>query len=320
MRKLIVALIGCLTMVSITAIAQRVVTGKVTDEKDGKPLLGVTVKVKNSLIVSTTDDAGIYRIEMPKGSNVLVFTYVGYSDQEFSVAGTTLDVKMGYGIQNLSEVVVTGYGSQVKRELTGNIARVKGKEIEFMPSPSVDAALQGRAAGVYVNSQSGKLGQAVSVRVRGNSSISAGNEPLYVIDGVPVTTYDQGNYGGATNPLVDLNPNDIESIEVLKDASAGAIYGSRAANGVVLITTKKGKSGKTQITVNLQSGSSESTKRVPFLNSEQYAELLLEGAGYIDDYYGTDPNDPSSETQYARDWMSYYSYGQWDSDPKKTYE
>jgi len=320
MRKLIIALIGCLVMVSYTAIAQRVVTGKVIDEKDGKPMVGVTVKVKNSLVATSTDDAGTYKIEVPNGSNAIVFSYVGYSDQEYPVTGSVIDVRLGMGTQNLNEVVVMGFGSQIKRELTGNIARIKGKDIEYMPNPSVEASLQGRAAGVYVNSQSGKLGQAVSVRVRGNSSISAGNEPLYVIDGVPVTTNDQSNYGGATNPLADLNPNDIESIEVLKDASAGAIYGSRAANGVVLITTKKGKSGKTQITVNLQSGSSESTKRVPFLNSTQYAELLLEGAAYIDDYYGTATTDPSSETQYAKDWMSYYSYGQWDSDPAKTYE
>jgi TonB-linked SusC/RagA family outer membrane protein len=321
MRKLIVALIGCMMMASISAIAQRTVTGKVTDGTDGKPLSGVTVKVKNSMVAATTEDDGSYKIDMPKGATTLQFSYVGYSDQEFVVSGSTLDVKLTYGTQNLSEVVVTGYGSQVKRELTGNIARVKGKEIEYMPSPSVDAALQGRAAGVYVNSQSGKLGQAVSVRVRGNSSISAGNEPLYVVDGIPITTASQSNYGGATNPLVDLNPNDIESIEVLKDASAGAIYGSRAANGVVLITTKKGRSGKTQVTVNLQSGTSQSTRRVPFLNSSQYAELLLEGAAYIDEnIYGIPTTDPGSETNYVKDLMNYYSYGQWENDPTKTYE
>ena len=190
-----------------------------------------------------------------------------------------------------------------------------------MPTPSVDAALQGKAAGVFVNSQSGKLGQAVTVRVRGNSSISANSQPLYVLDGVPITTQDQSTYGGDMNPLTDLNQNDIESIEVLKDASAGAIYGSRAANGVVLITTKRGKAGKTNVTLNVQSGYAEATKRLPMLNSEQYAELILEAAKYSDDKDGTPLNDPSSYTTYVKnDVMGYYSYGQWSKDPKKSYD
>jgi len=307
-------------MVSSLTFAQNLnVVGKVTDET-GAPLASATVQVKKSSTGVSTDAQGNFSINAAKGAT-LVISAVGYENKEVQVVGSSLNVSLSADTRSLSEVVVTGFGgATIKRELTGNIARVKGKDIEYMPTPSVDAALQGKAAGVYVNSQSGKLGQAVSVRVRGNSSISAGNQPLYVIDGVPITTYSQSSYGGATNPLVDLNPNDIESLEVLKDASAGAIYGSRAANGVVLITTKKGKVGSTKVTVNLQSGTSESTRRVPFLNSTQYAELLLEGAKYIDDYYGTPTNDPFSETQYAKDWMDYYSYGKWATEPSKTYE
>jgi len=320
MRKLTMLFVSLCLFTGQLLAQTKEVTGRVTDSRDGSALSGVTVKVKGTPRVTVTDAGGNFKISFDGRSAVLQISYVGFEEQEVNVTGGNVEVSLSAGTKSLSEVVVTGFGAQIKREVTGNIARVKGKDIEYMPTPSVDAALQGKAAGVYVNSQSGKLGQAVSVRVRGNSSVTAGNEPLYVVDGVPVTTTSQSSYGGATNPLVDLNPNDIESIEVLKDASAGAIYGSRAANGVVLITTKKGKSGKTNVTVNIQTGTSESSRRVPFLNSEQYAELLLEGAKYIDDVYGTPYNDPFSETQYAKDWMSYFSYGKWDTDPKKTYE
>lgn len=320
MRKLLQLMLGFMLVFSYAWAQNREVTGKVTDAKDGSPLSGVTIRVKGSNTVALSNPDGSFKISVPAGRVILQFSFVGFEELELPVTGNTAMVALTPGARTMQEVVITGFGTQIKREVTGNIARVKGKEIENMPTPTVDAALQGRAAGVYVNSQSGKLGQAVSVRVRGNSSVSAGNEPLYVVDGVPITTYSQSSYGGATNPLVDLNPNDIESIEVLKDASAGAIYGARAANGVVLITTKKGKSGKTNVSVNFQTGYSESTRRVPMLNSEQYAELLLEGAKYIDDFYGTPITDPFSETQYAKDWMSYFSYGQWDTDPKKTYD
>lgn len=319
MQKRLLQLV-CLLLVASFSWAQNVtVTGNVTDEA-GNPLASASVQIKKTRSGTTTDAQGNFSLSAAPGT-VLVVSAVGYEAKEFSASANRVTLSLSADTRSLSEVVVTGFGgAQIKKDLTGNIARIKGKDIEFMPTPSVDAALQGKAAGVYVNSQSGKLGQSVSVRVRGNSSVSAGNEPLYVIDGVPVTTYSQSSYGGSTNPLVDLNPNDIESIDVLKDASAGAIYGSRAANGVVLITTKKGKGGKTKVSINVQNGVSESSRRVKFLNSEQYAELLLEGAKYIDDFYGTPISDPGSETQYAKDWMNYFSYDKWESDPAKTYE
>ena len=296
------------------------VTGTVTDE-NGAPIVGVTVLVKGEKTGVNTDATGNFSIPGAVGKTLL-FSAVGYESTQGVTKGGNIQVSMKTDTKSLSEVVVTGFGgSQIKRELTGNIARVKGKDIEFMPTPSVDAALQGKAAGVFVNSQSGKLGQAVTVRVRGNSSISANSQPLYVLDGVPITTQDQSTYGGDMNPLTDLNQNDIESIEVLKDASAGAIYGSRAANGVVLITTKRGKAGKTNVTLNVQSGYAEATKRLPMLNSEQYAELILEAAKYSDDKDGTPLNDTSSYTTYVKnDVMGYYSYGQWSKDLKKSYD
>ena len=318
MRKSI--LMGlCALLFAFSGIAQNTtVTGKVVDEK-GVPVAGASVLERGTKNGTNTKNDGSFSLQVKSGAT-LVISGVGFESRQLAASSGNLMIQLTPDVKSLNEVVVTGFGSQIKKEVTGNIARVKGKDIEFMPTPSVDAALQGKAAGVYVNSQSGKLGQAVSVRVRGSSSISAGSEPLYVVDGVPITTGSQSSYGGATNPLVDLNPNDIESIEVLKDASAGAIFGSRAANGVVLITTKKGKGGKTNVSLNVQTGNAQSSRRVPFLNSEQYAELLLEGAKYIDDFYGTPLTDPFSETQYVKDWMDYFSYGQWTTDPKKTYE
>ena len=183
---------------------------------------------------------------------------------------------MAADVTELSEVVVVGYGTQIKQDLTGNVAKVDGADIQHIPVNSFEQAIQGRAAGVYIQSNNGKLGQGIQVRVRGSSSVSASNQPLYVVDGVPVTTEDLSINTAQTNPLSDINPNDIESIEVLKDASAAAIYGSRAANGVVLITTKKGKSGKTQFNVDLLWGTSEPSNKVDWLNRDQYFELFDE--------------------------------------------
>ena len=190
-----------------------------------------------------------------------------------------MDVKMAQDVQQLSEVVVVGYGTQIKQDLTGNIAQVKGSELSSIPVASFDQAIQGKAAGVFVEAGTGKLGQGIKVRIRGSSSVSAANQPLYVIDGMPITSASQSSAEGQTNPLVDINPNDIESIEILKDASASAIYGSRAANGVVLITTKRGKSGKTNFEIGYFAGFSSETGRREFLNTAEYVQLFTESNG-----------------------------------------
>ena len=308
-------------LLSVGCWAQQLtVTGKVTSAEDGAPLPGVNVLAQGTTGGTVTDADGSYVLSL-EGNRVLVFSFIGYITQEIAVDGrTVLDVQLAQDVKQLTEVVVVGYGSQLKQELTGNIARVSGKDVENVPLPSVDAALQGKAAGVFVNSQSGKLGQAVAVRVRGTSSISASSQPLYVVDGIPVTTGDLSNNGGATNPMIDINPNDIESVDVLKDASAAAIYGSRAANGVILITTKRGKAGKTKVNVNYQTGVSQETNRVKFLNSQQYTELALRAAAVTDADEGYDLDDPDSYTTYVRDYLSYHSFGQWDTDPNKTYD
>ncbi len=307
----------------VTSFAQKTITGKVTSADDGSGIPGVSVQVKGTNRGTQTNAAGSYTI-VASESSTLEFTFIGFKTSETVVGNrSVVDVVLESDVRTLSEVVVTGFGSQIKRELTGNIAQVKGKDIENMPTPSVDAALQGKAAGVYVNSGSGKLGQAVTVRIRGNSSISASSQPLYVVDGMPVTTGDQGNYGGDTNPLVDLNPNDIESVEVLKDASAGAIYGSRAANGVVLITTKRGGSGKTNVSFNYQTGVSEATKRVAFLNAQQFIDFYKMATANRDRISGYDISDPDSWTQYMfgpGGFLEYYSMGTYGTPQQGDYD
>ncbi|HEY8396749.1 MAG TPA: TonB-dependent receptor [Flavihumibacter sp.] len=309
-----------LLFAALTVQAQdRQISGKVTDKKDGSPMVGATVTVKGTTISTSTEVDGTFRLSVPASAKTLVISSVGYQTTEVGISDQ-VNVSLEAGNENLSEVVVVGFGSQIQKDLTGNIARVKAKDIENLPLPSVDQALQGKAAGVFVNSQSGKLGQAVTVRIRGNSSISASSQPLYVVDGVPITTDNQASYGGDMNPLIDLNPNDIASIEVLKDAAAGAIFGSRAANGVVLITTKKGKSGKTQVTGNFQTGFAEATRRVEFLNAREYGEMFLRAAKYSDDRDGLDYEDPDSWTTYAYDFLDYYSFGEWSPNTTKTYD
>ncbi|MET3503103.1 TonB-linked SusC/RagA family outer membrane protein [Mucilaginibacter rubeus] len=267
-------LFSCMAMV----FAQnRVITGKVTDQKDGSPLPGVSVTVKGVTGVGTqTDINGSYKLSVPATAKVLAFNFLGYLPHEVSINGASVNVQLATDSKVLNEVVVVGYGTQSKRSLTGSVSKIKGGDIENIPVPSLESAIQGRSPGVYIQAQNGKLGQGIQVRIRGASSVSAGNQPLYVIDGMPITVDDFSTNGASTNPLVDLNQNDIESIDILKDASAAAIYGSRASNGVVLVTTKKGKAGSTKITYNQYYGFSKPTGERKFLDAQQYVTLLRE--------------------------------------------
>lgn len=259
---------------------ERVVSGKVTSAEDGSSLPGVNVVLVGTAGGTVTDVEGNYKLTVPSSGGVLRFSFIGLVSQEIQIGGSTnMDVKMAQDVQQLSEVVVVGYGTQIKQDLTGNIAQVKGSELSSIPVASFDQAIQGKAAGVFVEAGTGKLGQGIKVRIRGSSSVSAANQPLYVIDGMPITSASQSSAEGATNPLVDINPNDIESIEILKDASASAIYGSRAANGVVLITTKRGKSGKTNFEIGYFAGFSSETGRREFLNTAEYVQLFTESNG-----------------------------------------
>lgn len=267
-----------LLLFSLSAQAQtREITGKVTDQKDGSPLIGATITVKGTTISTATGPDGSFRLTVPADAKLLIISSVGFVQKEAAVTDN-LSVALGAGDNSLSEVVVVGYGTKIKRDLTGSVAKVGAKELGNTPATSFENALQGRAAGVQVEQQNGKLGQGIKVRIRGSASVTGGNEPLYVVDGIPVTTTNLSSNGAQTNPLSDINTNDIESIEILKDASSAAIYGSRGSNGVVLITTKRGKSGKSKIDFGFYTGTQKPTRKRKFLNSQQFVEYFTEAA------------------------------------------
>jgi TonB-linked SusC/RagA family outer membrane protein len=264
------------------------VVGVVQDEKD-RGLPGVTVTVKGTGVSVNTDINGRYHIPAPTGGT-LVFSFVGMQRQEVAIAGkTTLNITLKLATEELGNVVVIGYGTQKRGDINGSISSVKAIDISNIPQSSVDQLLQGKASGISITQNSGAPGSNTSVRVRGVTSLSGTNEPLYVIDGVPISgdannlstsgrsplqtaagyTYTQSS----VSPMAMLNPNDIESIDVLKDASATAIYGNRAANGVIIITTKHGKNGNAKINYNGYVGQQEVAKTIHMMNLQQYAKL-----------------------------------------------
>jgi TonB-dependent starch-binding outer membrane protein SusC len=274
--KRILIVLGLLFFTGSILYGQQIrVTGTVTDQATGSSLPGVTVVVKGTTMGAVTDVDGRYEISVASDA-VLVFSFIGMTTREVEVQGrNVINVALEPDVATLQEIVVVGYGARLKYELTGAISSVRAEDIAENTMPSFESALQGRTAGVHISGGSGKLGQAVRTRIRGASSISASNQPLYVIDGVPVVSQNLGTTGNEpTNPLADLNPADIESIQVLKDASAAAIYGSRASNGVILITTKRGREGRTRFNVSTQVGYSEPANRVGFLNRQQYLDLF----------------------------------------------
>lgn len=251
----------------------RMVTGKVTDSKDGSPLVGVTVKAKGAANSTTTGADGSFTLNVPTNTKALVVSYVGFKVQEISVDNSS-NISLLQAENSLSEVIVVGFGTKAKRDLTGSIAKVSAKDISGTPAISFESAIQGRAAGVFVEQQNGKLGQGIKVRVRGAASITAGGDPLYVVDGITLQNSSLSSNGAQTNPLADINPNDIESIEILKDASATAIYGANGSNGVVLITTKKGKVGKSKIEFGYFTGTQKPTGKRDFMNAQEYVEYF----------------------------------------------
>ncbi len=245
--------------------ADQSISGRITDEK-GEGLPGVSVVVKGTQRGTTSDTDGKYRLSVPEGSAVtLVFSFVGYQSQEVAVGNkSVVDVRLQTDDKSLAEVVVVGYGTVKKSDLTGAVAKVGETDIKATPIVAFDRALQGRAAGVQVVQNSARPGGAATIRIRGSGSVNASNDPLYVIDGFPTTG------------LNSINPGDIESIEVLKDASATAIYGSRGSNGVVLVTTKRGKAGKSVVSYEMYYGSQSVRRTIPLLNARQFAEFVNE--------------------------------------------
>ena len=249
MRKLKLLLLGAMLLSGQLAWSQtKSISGKATDSKDGTPLPGVSVLVKGTASGTVTGSDGTFTLAVPEKTSALIFSYLGYSSKEVAITGSLANVSLEISqTKSLDEVVVVGYGTRIKRDVTSSIARVTSKEFNNLPLPSFEQALQGRAAGVFINGGSGKLGQGLKIRVRGISSISADQQPFVVVDGVPIVSQSLGSNTEPDNPLATINPDDIESIEVLKDAASAAIYGSRASNGVLLVTTKSGKLGRTKV-------------------------------------------------------------------------
>jgi len=302
-QKLLKFFLVCTLLVGVTYAQNRQVSGKVTSASDGTPLTGVSVSVIGTSNATQTDGNGNFSISVAEKSS-LNFSYIGYETQRVSVGQrSTVNVAMIADENALDEVIVTGYGTQKKREVTGSIASIKGETIRDIPVPSLDKALQGQAAGVQVATTSGLLGQAARIRIRGTNSISSATAPLYVIDGVPFLSGDNGGVM-ANNPLADINPNDILSLEVLKDGAATAIYGSRAANGVILITTKKGKVGTPVMTYDGWIAAATPSKYFDLMNAEQFIEITNEKlTNSKREAAAFETKDPTTGEVYDTDWQ-----------------
>ncbi|WP_238531715.1 SusC/RagA family TonB-linked outer membrane protein [Nitritalea halalkaliphila] len=276
MKKVLLLMFVGLLAMDFAWAQSRTVTGRVTsaDEPDGIP--GVNVRVKGTSSGTITDLDGGYTITVSEDATTLVFSFVGYDSKEVAIGNqSTIDVLLAPDVKTLSEVVVVGYGTQERRDLTGSVASISSAPIENLVTPSFDQQLAGRAAGVQITNPGGVIGQAPVIRIRGVNSITSDAQPLLVIDGVPIVNADRAaNF--ASNPLAQINPADIESFEVLKDGSATAIFGSRAANGVILITTKKGQTGKAQVDYNVSVGFNEEINRFDLLNGDQFVEIANE--------------------------------------------
>ncbi|HVX50665.1 MAG TPA: TonB-dependent receptor plug domain-containing protein, partial [Chitinophagaceae bacterium] len=234
-RLLMTFVLPMALLASLPAAAQnKVITGKVTDSKDGSALTGVTVLAKGTTVGTQTDANGAFSLNAPSGTAALIFSYVGYATQEVPVGTGPISVSLVQTSTSLNDVVVVGYGSVRKKDLTGSIATVSEKDFQKGAISTPEQLISGKVAGVSIISNGGQPGSGSVIRIRGGSSLNASNDPLIVIDGVPL---ENSGVAGAGSPLSFINANDIESFSVLKDASAAAIYGTRGANGVIIITT-----------------------------------------------------------------------------------
>jgi TonB-linked SusC/RagA family outer membrane protein len=302
-----------------TTITGIPISGIITD-MEANPLIGVNVIINGTAIGTTTDTTGRFHLPNVPKNGVLVISSVGYESRQIKVTRSSMSVKLNAAISSLDETVVIAYGKTSKRLSTGNIGSVKAKDIERQPVTNPLLSLQGRVPGLQIIQNSGIPGGSISVRIQGQNSIMSGNDPLYVIDGVPINSQlpvtgndyilgsanNNGSGSGYGNPLSYINAFDIESIDVLKDADATAIYGSRAANGAILITTKKGKAGKTKVDVNLQQGWGKVAHRVPMMNTRQYLDMRYEA--FKND--GIDWKDPAVSANDLKLWDTT-SYTNW---------
>ena len=307
MKKLL--LLTVMMVFSVGAIiAQRTVNGIVVDEA-GDPLIGATVVIKGTSVGTATDIDGNFSLSVPTGSNTLVVSYTGFNSSEMDITGlSSLSVTMSEASELLSEIVVTGYSEVQRSKLISSISVVSNKQLENIPMTDVNQLIQGRAPGVFTTANSGQPGAQQQVRIRGTGSITAGRGPLYVVDGIIM---DQGSFStldassNAVDALAQINPNDIESVSILKDASATALYGSRGSNGVIVINTKRGRAGKTEISVKAQTGvTMPSFGNFKLMNAQEqwdYERKVLANSGFEQDVI--DQRRPASYLDNTANWL-----------------
>ncbi|HYW94549.1 MAG TPA: TonB-dependent receptor, partial [Bacteroidales bacterium] len=287
----------------------RTITGTVTSETDGEPVIGATVSEKGTTNGTITGLDGTYSITLTSPKATLVYAFVGMKNTDVPVGDKTkIDIKLSADVIGLDEVVAVGYGTMKKSDLTGSVGSVNSEDLAKVPATSLDQSLQGKASGVQITQLSAQPGGATSIRIRGANSILGGNEPLIVVDGIPIESSNDQSWisSPVVNSLGTLNPSDIESIEILKDASATSIYGSRGANGVILITTKRGQSGRNTVSFNAYYGIQKIAKRIDVMNATQYAKLYDEAgqnaATDVGDTYLPVYPDPESLGE-GTDWQ-----------------
>jgi iron complex outermembrane receptor protein len=270
-KKTLVVLLFAIIGISVSA-QDRTVTGKVTDAKDGAPLVAASVAVKGTNKGTTTSADGTFSINVASNQTTLVVTFLNYATKEVQIAGkNSINVALSQSADQLSEVVVIGYGSVRKKDLTGSVATISSKDFNTGAITTPEQLIAGKVAGVSIISNNGAPGSGSTIRIRGGASLNASNDPLIVIDGMPI---DGGGISGQANPLALINPNDIESFSVLKDASAAAIYGARASNGVILITTKKGKKGAMKLDFTSQLSIGNITKKADVLTANEIRSIV----------------------------------------------
>jgi len=316
MKKKPLFLLVLFVFIGSTLLAQtKVITGTVTEKETSAPIPGVNVVVKGTTVGTITDADGNYSITVPSDAQTLVFMFVGMKTVEVPIGSeTSIDVNMEPDVLGLDEVVVTGLGTnRTKKALGYAVQDVKGDELTVGQETNFANALQGRVAGVQITSSSGAVGSGTRVIIRGMSTLTGSNQPLYVVDGVPIinSTTSLGAYGGIDfgNSAMDINPNDIESVSVLKGANAAALYGSRALNGVILITTKEGSKGKPKVNFSMKAGVQVKPEPIPLLTSQQEYDLLKElNAGndaffnIFSDYNFNDRENPANSRIDTVNW------------------
>lgn len=314
-RKLVLFLTYLLVSIGLLTAQISRVTGVVKSADDGEPIIGATILVEGTSIGTVTDMDGKFEItNLPSSARTLLISFVGMVSQQVKIQSGQMTITLAGDNRILDEVVVIGYGTTRREAKTGSITSVSSDELSELAASSFDKMLAGKMAGVQITSNSGQPGADSQIRIRGISSINAGNEPLYVIDGIAVMSGNQSTFTNTSNALAIINPNDIESITVLKDAAAASVYGSRAANGVILVTTKSGKEGKSRFTARAKYGVSNlaNDKDYRAMNGQElwtYRRDAIINAGY-------NPDDPNGGSYYypqsmlqqpMTDWIDHFT-------------